>query len=104
MQIALPIPLRRGRALASGRWTPALVVLSLVIIGGAAFLAYQRFATPAAPATTTQAVPVRRDTITSSVSATGTVVATKQARLVFSSSGRVKEINVAAGDRVRAGQ
>ena len=38
------------------------------------------------------------------VSATGSVVATKQAKLVFANSGRIKEILVSVGDQVTAGQ
>ncbi len=49
--------------------------------------------------TQTSPQPVRAE-----VTASGVVVPAQQARLVFASGGRVKEVYVAAGDRVEAGQ
>ena len=42
--------------------------------------------------------------IAATVSATGSIVATRQAKLVFASTGRIKEILVNVGDQVTAGQ
>src|SRR5205807_2286569 len=42
--------------------------------------------------------------VAATVSATGSVVATKQAKLIFPASGRIKDVLVNVGDEVKAGQ
>src|SRR5439155_20350747 len=59
---------------------------------------------PAPPAPLGQIVPVQRGNVAATVNATGSVVATKQAKLVFANSGRIKDILVNVGDHVTAGQ
>ena len=107
MQLAAPIP-RPVR-----RWLPAggmrasrllLLVLVLGVVAGLGTVAYQRFAAAAPPVPTGQVVPVQRGNVAATVSATGSVVATRQAKLVFAATGRIQEIMVNVGDRVTAGQ
>jgi HlyD family secretion protein len=107
MQIASPIqaPARRWLPFAGLRLRPLLLLLlGLAVLGGVAYFAYQRFMTPAVVAPIGAVVPVQRGTVASTVSATGSVIATKQARLVFPVVGRLKEILVSVGDKVTAGQ
>src|SRR5690349_14597691 len=109
MQIAAPVPLPRPvrRFLPSGglRTRPVLLaLLALAVLISAAVLVYQRFFAPAVPAPLGQIVPVQRGNVAATVSATGSVVATKQAKLVFANTGRIKEILVNVGDQVVAGQ
>jgi HlyD family secretion protein len=51
-----------------------------------------------------QSSAVTRRTVESTVSATGTVSATRQVRITFSSAGQVKDVLVRQGDRVEEGQ
>src|SRR5439155_2289799 len=56
------------------------------------------------PAPTGQTLAVQRGNVAATVSATGSVVATRQAKLVFTNSGRIQDILVNIGDHVSAGQ
>jgi RND family efflux transporter MFP subunit len=78
-----------------------LAVLALLVAG---VFAYQRAFAPAPPAPVGQIVPVQRGNVAATVAATGSVVATRQAKLVFNATGRIKEILVNVGDQVTAGQ
>ena len=103
MQIAAPVPRPVRRLLPAGGVAARpilLIVLALGIVAGAGIVAYQRFFAPAAPAPTGQVIPVQRGNVAATVSATGSVVATRQAKLVFSASGRIQEIMVNVGDHV----
>src|SRR5439155_15918004 len=107
MQIAAPVPRPVRRLLPAGGVAARpilLIVLALGIVAGAGIVAYQRFFAPAAPAPTGQVIPVERGNVAATVSATGSVVATRQAKLVFTNSGRIQDIQVNVGDRVTAGQ
>jgi RND family efflux transporter MFP subunit len=107
MQIAAPLPRPVRRFLPTGGLGTRPILLALVVlavVAAASVVAYQRFFAPAAPAPIGQVVPVQRGNVAATVSATGSVVATKQAKLVFASSGRIKEILVTVGDQVTAGQ
>ncbi|MCL5111182.1 MAG: efflux RND transporter periplasmic adaptor subunit [Chloroflexi bacterium] len=86
--------LGRGRLLAL-----AIVFLITTVVG---YRVYQ-FSTPA-PAAAPQTQPVRRGSIAATVVASGTVATSKQAKLSFGTSGRLKSMNVAVGDTVTAGQ
>ena len=105
MQLSPPFPVRAvGRMAPAGwRW-PLLGLLGIVVALGAAWFVYQRFLAPAPPAPIGQVVPVQRTTIASTVSATGSVVAARQSRLVFPTAGKVASIDVAVGNQVTAGQ
>jgi membrane fusion protein, macrolide-specific efflux system len=81
----------------------ALVVLLLV----GAFFSYRTIAvadTTTAGTGTGRAVPVTLGTVTSSVSASGTVQSASTANANFVTSGTVTEIDVKVGDAVTAGQ
>ena len=108
MQITAPIPshLRAPRSIGGlGRTaTAGVVLLVAAVFIGVGLFAYQRLFAPAPTAPVGQIVTVQRGTIASTVSATGSTVATKQAKLVFQSAGRLAEIPVNLGDRVTAGQ
>ncbi|MBI2940539.1 MAG: efflux RND transporter periplasmic adaptor subunit [Chloroflexi bacterium] len=88
-----PIPLLR-------RLAALLLVLAVSIAVG--YLGYQRLTPAAAPALNT--VPTRTGTIAATVSANGTLVATRQAKLTFGASAPLAELTVNLGDRVKAGQ
>jgi HlyD family secretion protein len=108
MQIAAPLsrPVRRffpAGNLRPGRKT-TLGFLALVVLAAAAVYAYQRFSTQAPAAPAGQVIPVQRGNVAATVSATGSVVATRQAKLVFTGTGKIKEILVNVGDQVTAGQ
>jgi HlyD family secretion protein len=107
MQIAAPVPRPVRRFVPAGRLGARPMLFAVLVLGvlvGAGIVAYQRFlATPAA-APTGQVIPVQRGSVAATVSATGSVVATKQAKLVFSNTGRIQEILVNVGDHVTAGQ
>ncbi|HEX8968815.1 MAG TPA: efflux RND transporter periplasmic adaptor subunit [Chloroflexota bacterium] len=107
MQIAAPVTRPVRRILPAGGVGLRPVVLALLALGvvlGASFVAYQRFFAPAAPPPTGQVVPVQRGNVAATVSATGSVVATRQAKLVFANTGRIQDILVNVGDHVTAGQ
>src|SRR5258706_5298915 len=107
MQIAAPLarPVRRFLPTGGLSTRPVLLVLlGLAVIAGASVVVYQRFLAPAPPVATAQIVPVQRGNVAATVSATGSVVATRQAKLVFASSGRIKDILVNVGDHVTACQ
>jgi HlyD family secretion protein len=104
MQIAVPVPRVRGFVPSLSPRPVIFGVILLGIIAGLGIVAYRRFATTEAPAATGQVIPVQRGNVASTVSATGSVVATKQAKLVFSNTGRIQDILVSVGDHVTAGQ
>jgi RND family efflux transporter MFP subunit len=108
MQIAAPFgrPVRRFFPL--GNLGPsrklALLLLGLIVLAVAGFFAWQRATSQQGQEPVGQVVPVRRGNVAATVSATGSVVATRQARLSFNASGRVKDVLVNVGDQVKAGQ
>lgn len=107
MQLAAPLarPVRRFLPAGAARPRPVLIALIVLAIAvGVGFVAYQRIAAQSAPPPVGQIVPVQRGNVAATVSATGSVTATKQAKLVFSNSGRIKDIMVNVGDQVSAGQ
>src|SRR5438067_1753098 len=107
MQIAAPVPRPVRRLIPAGGFGARpilLVVLVLGVVAGLGTVAYQRFAAVAPPAPTGQVLPVQRGNVAATVSATGSVVATRQAKLVFAGTGRIQEVMVNVGDRVTAGQ
>jgi HlyD family secretion protein len=107
MQIAAPIPRPVRRFVPAGGLGARPVLIAVLVLGvliGLGVVAYQRFLATPAPAPTGQVIPVRRGNVAATVSATGSVVATKQAKLVFSNTGRIQDIMVNVGDQVTAGQ
>ncbi len=81
-----------------------VLLIAFLASAGVGYTVYQRV--NAAPTQTVpdQVVPVTKGTISATVSATGNVVADHQAKLTFSTSGTIKQVNVALGDKVKAGQ
>src|SRR5437667_6227280 len=107
MQIAAPLarPVRRFLPAGGLGTRPILLVLlSLAVITGGGAVVYQRFFAPAPLPPLGQIAAVQRSNVAATVNATGSVVATKQAKLVFANTGRLKEILVNVGDQVTAGQ
>src|SRR5882762_1000195 len=107
MQIAAPLarPVRRFLPAGGLGMRPLLLgLLGVAIVAGASVVVYLRFLAPAPPAPLGQIVAVQRGNVAATVSATGSVVATKQAKLVFANSGRIKDVLVNVGDQVTAGQ
>lgn len=86
------------------RWLiPVVVVVVIVGVVGGILLSHRA---SAAPATTTMTRDVQASmvTMTTSVSATGTIEPQQRADLSFSSSGTVTAVKVAVGDKVTKGE
>jgi macrolide-specific efflux system membrane fusion protein len=91
------------RVRASKAWVinGALVVL----LAGAAFGIYQAFGPePSTAQAQTRSTPVRRATVTETISAAGTLASSYTGAANFSSAGKVTSIDVKVGDVVSAGQ
>src|SRR6266567_5061616 len=105
MQIAAPLarPVRRLLPLGNLHLRPVLLaVLGLGVLAGLGIIAYTRFFTAAPPPPTGQILPVQKGNVAATVSATGSVVATRQAKLVFATTGRIQDVLVNIGDHVAA--
>lgn len=80
-----------------------IVVVAVVVIGGGIFL-FSRFRSQQALASASyQTVPAERGSLTGTVGATGVVRPNQTALLTWQTTGTVGEVNVAAGDQVKAG-
>ncbi|MEU4246051.1 biotin/lipoyl-binding protein [Amycolatopsis sp. NPDC026612] len=91
------------RVRASKAWliNGALVVL----LAGAAFGIYQAFSpAPSSAQAQSRSTPVRRATVTETISAAGTLASSYTGAANFSSAGKVTSIDVKVGDVVSAGQ
>ncbi len=91
------------RVRASKAWVinGALVVL----LAGAAFGIYQAFSPePSTAQAQTRSTPVRRATVTETISAAGTLASSYTGAANFSGAGKVTSIDVKVGDVVSAGQ
>ncbi|MBI3979433.1 MAG: efflux RND transporter periplasmic adaptor subunit [Chloroflexi bacterium] len=89
-------------------WRPSIrqflvLLVALVASIAAGYVGYQQINRPAPPPTLNLAA-VQRGPLVTSVSTTGNVVATRQARLTFATSGRLASVDVKVGDTVSAGQ
>lgn len=82
----------------------AIVVVIILAVGG--YYGYQQMTAANAAAATqrVQTTPVARGSIVATVAAAGNLSAVKTASLAFANSGTVTSINVAVGDKVKAGQ
>ncbi len=78
----------------------AAALLSLL----AGYVGYQRFMAATHTGVAVQTVPARVGSLVSSVSATGSVVPARQAKLSFPLSGKLTELRVNIGDTVKAGE
>jgi HlyD family secretion protein len=111
MKVALPLKPPRGFVLGPGRLSRKQVGLLLaaallsILVG---YTGYQRTTAASQSAPATQTATVRRGSLVSTVSSTGSVVAVRQAKLGFSASGsasgKLIELDVSFGDHVKAGQ
>jgi HlyD family secretion protein len=103
----LDVPVRRSgeRArlgVSPGRVAAVLAVFAISFATG--YVAYSRYLTQAAPvAPAGQPAQVRRGSVAATVSATGSVVASRQSKLTMQVSGRLKELPVKLGDAVKSG-
>jgi RND family efflux transporter MFP subunit len=88
--------------------TPPQLIILLLVVAGMALLGNFLFRTFIGDGTKEQVAyqtaTVQRRTIESTVNATGTVSATKQVRMTFSSTGQVQDVYVKQGDHVVQGQ
>ena len=95
------------QAAAKGRFGPlqiSLVILGLVVAAAVAYAAYDRFMTrPVVAPLAGQPVAARKGAVAATVSATGSVVPGRQAKLTIAGSGRLKEMSAKLGDEVKAG-
>ncbi|UOX86754.1 HlyD family efflux transporter periplasmic adaptor subunit [Amycolatopsis sp. FBCC-B4732] len=91
----------RGRASKAWVINGALVVL----LAGAGFGIYQAFSPePSTAQAQSRSTPVRRATVTETISAAGTLASSYTGAANFSSAGKVTSIDVKVGDVVSAGQ
>ena len=109
MQIAAPLARPVRRLLPAGglgaRTRPILLVLlALAVLAGAGAIVYQRFLRRRRRRRSARLCPCNGATSRRPSTPTGSVVATRQAKLVFTNSGRIKDILVNVGDQVKAGQ
>lgn len=87
------------------RFVPILVVVSLVLVGGAGWLGARSAGQNNAPVKAKPAtVPVGRGDVQQTVTAPGLLVAARSASLGATTAGRVTEVNVREGQRVDEGQ
>lgn len=80
------------------------VLLVAVIAGGWFYLGGRSVAEQAAAQSVTETVQVERGPIVETISSVGTVAATTEAAMAFTTSGRVDEVLVSEGQAVVAGQ
>ena len=87
-------------------WLTAVLVVVLIGAGGGAWWYFQKgnTATAATATSVTRSVPASISTITSSVSASGTVTPAVQDSVSFGASGTVTSVRVTEGQTVRKGQ
>ncbi len=102
-----PRILLQGKA-AGFHLSPFEMIILLAVMLVTAFAAYTVYARStdlnAVPPAASTYLPAFRNTLTSSVSATGTVQATQQVTLTFGSAGKISQFLVKLGDRVVTGQ
>lgn len=82
-----------------------MAVLVLAVLGAGGWFLYQQFnQAQAAEGPAWSVVTVTRGDIAATVSATGAVLAEREATLAFQSAGAIEEVAVTAGEAVTAGQ
>jgi len=89
----------RGRKALTG-----ILVLVVLLVAGASWWVRSRSSSAAASAVSTSTVTASVQTLSQSVSATGTINPKVQSNLRFGSSGTVTAVDVKVGDTVTAGQ
>jgi RND family efflux transporter MFP subunit len=105
MPVALPRRLpklsRVSRLPTPNRWVWLAAVALLVVLG---VIGYLRWSTPTVVPVQGQQVPIRRGSITQTVSTSGTTVSTRQVKLNFAAGGKIKDVYVKLGDKLTVGQ
>src|SRR5712692_3386703 len=99
MENRLPLP--RPLPAITGKLAGAILAAALLVSGVAV---YRYRAASNAGAGTYTSTRVQRGTITDAVTGTGPVAASQAVPLNFKNSGKVSEIDVNVGDKVKAGQ
>ena len=103
MEAASP-PIQAATRSRFGPLQVSLVILGLVVVAAAAYFAYDRvMARPVTAPIPGQPVAARKGAVAATVSATGSVVPGRQAKLTLSGAGRLKELNAKLGDEVKSG-
>src|SRR5687767_9099661 len=92
----------RASALKPTQYMILAAALGVTSVGG--YYGYQRLVPPPVAAARVTATEVTRGTITSTVSATGSVASPTQSKLAFKSGGRLAQLSVNIGDVVQEGQ
>jgi HlyD family secretion protein len=82
------------------KYRTLLIILLLVIIGTTVFLVVRN--ARAETTSTFETTPLKRDSLTATIGATGTVRAQQSAVLIWQAAGTVDNVNVNVGDTVRA--
>lgn len=80
-----------------------LYVIGGVILAGGAWFGYQWYRRSNSPVTPMQTAEVTVGSISTSVSASGTISAPQSSTVAWQTTGNIKSINVAVGDVVKAG-
>ena len=99
MENRLPLP--RPLPAITGKLTAGILAAALVVSGVAVYR-YRAASSAAAGSYTT--ARIQRGTITDAVTGTGPIAASQAVPLNFKNSGKVSEIDVNVGDKVKAGQ
>ena len=99
MENRLPLP--RPFPAIAGKLAAAILAAALVVSGVAV---YRYRAASSAAATSYTTTRVQRGTITDAVTGTGPIAASQAVPLNFKNSGKISEIDVNVGDKVKAGQ
>jgi len=84
-------------------WCIIVIVLVLLVGGGVAYFQMNSTDTQTTATDTLQTTSARKGDLVIYASGTGTLIAVHEVDLGFKTSGQVKEINVAVGDTVKAG-
>jgi HlyD family secretion protein len=84
------------------KYRTLLIILLVVIIGGAAFLAVRN--ARADKTSTYETTPVKRDSLTATIGATGTVRAQQSANLMWQAAGTVENVKANVADPVKKGE
>lgn len=79
-------------------------LVAVAAVAAAGYYAWTRYAGTDSAATETETAVVRRDALTVTVEATGSLSPASELALSFATSGRVAEVRAAVGDAVAAGQ
>jgi HlyD family secretion protein len=81
------------------------ILIIVIVVGAAAYLVYKNFGpkTAQAAATTYQTAKVATGSVDSTVGATGSIRANQSAIISWQTSGKIGTVNVAIGDKVKAG-